>query len=808
MNCLKKDLILSYCTIIASIFILGAFLWLQTLPLWINSQGKIIWQLKPLAELPARLLLFSSLPLFFWFLSSFLLAGIARQDLKTILILTARTYRPLFLLFLPLLGLSSYVNQQTNFFIYLATDLAWPCLGLITGTILLLQIPLFTSVIPRRQPKSASRKNKRWLKYLIFAIVLIAYLILKGSFIPWNAEGREKFKLFTGDEPQYCLISHSLIFDRDFDLKNNLDNRDYNRFYPNKMKPHGLAGWPNNDRYSYHRLGLPILIAPAYYLGQITGKGERQLTLCFLNILGALLAVLIYSFSFAKTKNQLLSAGTALLIAFTNPLIIYAQQIYPEMPAGLFILCAFVLTPARPLLASFCLATLPWFHERFGPITLALSAYLICSIGWKKKKLFLIFLPLVVSAILQILYYQKIYGLPIPIQESWVPGTYDSQFGFFNKTGFYTGLLGLLLDRAEGLLIYAPVFALCLAGIFLYLRQNRREAGWFIVIILSYFLPVGIFGYWWGGSAPPPRFLVAIIPLLSLPLSLALAGIKSFSFRATFAFLSLISLLLGFYLITHPEYLYDVGIFFQHHFAFSESTILMDLKNYFPSLLINDGTTKVLTALWGGLIIIASITFPCQRKMKSVFGYLITVIAIVFFIIQIGDTMAGNIGRLQPNNRNEFTKKALAKEYRAAGMFLLYEAELLDKRTGINIRQEDASGRYTRYAHPERAKKGCLVVGPYASLPAGNYRAYFRLKTNAATGKEIAVLDIAADLGRTILSQKGVKGTDFISPGSYETFPLDFQLRQKTDNLEYRVYFLDEEQLWVDFIKVAPVIED
>ncbi len=806
MNDSKKNLIFSYLTIAAGMFSLGAFLWLQQLPLWLNSRGRIIWQLKSLAEMPLPLFFFSCLPLFLWLLSASLFTGISKETLKKTLSESARTFSPLFFLLLPLLGLNSRLNGQTNFFLYLATDLAWPYCGLITVTIIFLQISLFNRVIPRHAKPVPTRTN-RWLKYIIFAVVLTAYLILKSNFIPWDAEGKERFKLFTGDEPQYCLITHSLVFDRDFDLKNNLDNRDYNSFYPYKMNPHGLPNWPNSDRYSYHRLGLPLLIAPAYYLGHESSQGVRQIILCFLNIFGALLAVVIYLVCLKKTNNQFAAAAAAVIIAFTNPLIIYAQQIYPEMPAGFFILCAFALAANRPLLASCSIAALPWLHERFGPIALVLTVYLLLRTGWHKRKLLLIFLPLAVSAILQVLYYQKMYGLPFPIQESWVEGSYDSQFGFFNKTGFHTGLVGLLLDRAEGLLIYAPIFALSLTGIFIYWRQNRREALWFIIILLSYFLPVGLFGFWWGGGAPPPRVVVAIIPRLSLPLALAQAKIKTFPFRVTFAFLTLLSLLLGFYLITHPEFGYDFGKFFRRYFAFSNATMLMNLKNYFPSLFINTGTTTVLSLLWSSLIIITTLIFLSKKQTKSAFIYLITVMAIVFLIIQLGDSMAGNLGRLTPNNMNKLAKNALRRGSLANNIFLLYEAELLNKRIGINHRSEDASGNYACYAHHEKVKEDFLVSGPYETLPAGKYRAQFLLKTSKTTGKDIAVLDVATDLGLTVLSQRTIIGSDFHNPGSYQTFPLNFSLPQETGDLEFRVYFLDEGDLFVDYIKIEVLPE-
>ena len=41
----------------------------------------------------------------------------------------------------------------------------------------------------------------------------------------------------TGDEPSYLIVAHSIVHDRDIDLKNNYENGDYKAFYYRNLSP-------------------------------------------------------------------------------------------------------------------------------------------------------------------------------------------------------------------------------------------------------------------------------------------------------------------------------------------------------------------------------------------------------------------------------------------------------------------------------------------------------------------------------------------------------------------------------------------
>ena len=831
----RYNLPLSLLIIFSAIIAVSSSLWLHNCNLWLDNHGNYIWVLANGTIWLKYFFISASFLLAFWLLSSFCsnrlidpkYSGlpttslcIEKKQFSATSLVHAKVYLLFLLLLMPFLAMHQPLSHYTNFFIYLATDLYWPFFIFIVTLVLFTNFGFVKKIMQKTNEyfyswintkKDFFNPKGKFIKYTIFVITLIVYLILKNNLIPFGAEHNERFNYFTGDEPQYCLISHSLIFDQDFDLENNLANREYNSFYPRHMKAHGLPGWPGGDHYSYHRLGIPLLIAPAYYLGYKTGWGERQLIVIFLNILGALLAVVIYSFCYKQTSNFISSLLATFIIAFTNPIIFYTHLIYPEMVAGLLIVYAYFKAKDRPLLSSICISLLPWMHERFGPIALVLSIYLFTRVGWNKK-LFKILIPLIISVVLQLAYYQKMYGIPIPIQESWVPGTYDSQFGFFNKSGFYIGLVGLLLDRAEGLLIYAPIFSLSLAGIILLFRNNWRDGIWWVIIFCSYYFPVSIFGFWWGGGAPPPRFFVSIVPLLALPLAIAFNQIQTNKFRWTFFFLTIISIAIASFLITHPDKMFNYGNRYYHFFIFAASTIMLNLDNYFPSLLETSNTTTALFCMWLIIIITISISFLSKKRKTNHVAYCLCILILVFIVTQFGDLMARNIGHLKPNNNNLLVKNILnAKKqdishlYNLKSFNLFYEAEQLPHRIGVNLRENNASMNRSRFVDNERFSSDCMLFGPYETLPRGKYQVVFKIKTdNINTSKEIALLEAVTDLGNKILANKTIKGTDFNGSKKYQNVYLNFSLSQKTDNIEFRIMFLGENDIWIDWIKVYP----
>jgi hypothetical protein len=84
-------------------------------------------------------------------------------------------------------------------------------------------------------------------------------------------------------------------------------------------------------------------------------------------------------------------------------------------------------------------------------------------------------------------------------------------------------LVGLLVDGGYGLLPYAPVFLLALAGLPFVLGRPRRERWALALVALGALLPVLAWRNWWGAS-PPARFMVPLVPVLALAAAARIAA--------------------------------------------------------------------------------------------------------------------------------------------------------------------------------------------------------------------------------------------------------------------------------------------
>ena len=96
------------------------------------------------------------------------------------------------------------------------------------------------------------------------------------------------------------------------------------------------------------------------------------------------------------------------------------------------------------------------------------------------------------------------------------------QSGFFGITTPSLRTAAALLFSSHGLLTLAPVLALAALGVvLLYRRGNRAEATVTAGICLAYLLYNSGYYLPFGGAAPGPRFLIAMLPFLGVPLALA-----------------------------------------------------------------------------------------------------------------------------------------------------------------------------------------------------------------------------------------------------------------------------------------------
>lgn len=144
-----------------------------------------------------------------------------------------------------------------------------------------------------------------------------------------------------------------------------------------------------------------------------------------------------------------------------------------------------------------------------------------------------------------------------------------------------------------------------------------------------------------------------------------------------------------------------------------------------------------------------------------------------------------------------------------------YEAEALSHQVGQVVDDVEGVWGQAVYAHPGTDQAGYLSYGPYELLPAGRYQVTFRLRgacseCNAGTVAldRVApwtILDVAAQVGNTVLAQRALSSADLSGSDAYQVFSLDFA-NPVAQRLEFRVYFTGRAELWVDEIEVQ--VED
>lgn len=379
----------------------------------------------------------------------------------------------------------------------------------------------------------------------VFAVSLLIY----GAITPWA----DVACLPTADEPHYLLLTHSVAFDHDFDLANNYARGDYKRFYPPELprRDHHTVVNARGQEVPVHDVGISILLVPAYALARRIGA------MLELNLFGALLALGIFVLGTKLGTSPSAALVAWALFAFTSPLIVYSSQIYPEIAGAALTLWAMVAYfrfteygEQKYLLASAsALALLPWLSVRYWLILAPVLAIMALELRVSGrggtsllKKLGLLGVPLLLSV-----------GIFAAFDFYWYQTTIPNA-GYIlllrPRPSLLTpdllpGLPGLLFDRAFGLLTTAPVYLLAMAGAWVLCRRQPWRGALITAPALAYILLAALNRFWYGGWAPPPRYIVTgvaiIAPLAAIVLSqrtprLLVALLAAWSFFIAAAF--------------------------------------------------------------------------------------------------------------------------------------------------------------------------------------------------------------------------------------------------------------------------------
>ena len=375
----------------------------------------------------------------------------------------------------------------------------------------------------------------------------------------------------SGDEPHYLIVAHSLLTDGDLDLRNNYRDNDGRFFGADGLQPELHARPARDGRLlPAHDIGLPILLLPAYAIAlQVSARVPaaslarfRMTPGLFAYGIVSLAIALLFAVSAAATVSALGERGLpstassliVLSVWLTAPVLSNAFLVFPEAVA-LAVTTWTVVACTREMrwrlsdsMLLLALGALPWVHRKYAVYALALLAVFV----WTRREQMQDRARTIGAA--------AVYAIPQLALAVWTYHHWGNLAGPialdrlpFSREALAHGLFGTFLDRENGLLLWAPAYALVPAA---WALSGKRDAAWLLPVI-ALLVPGAAHDQWWGGFAPAVRFLVPLAPIVCLVCAPGL--VRSTRLRAIAIALLVPQLIIAAYGWQHPRLLWPEG---------------------------------------------------------------------------------------------------------------------------------------------------------------------------------------------------------------------------------------------------------
>ncbi len=332
-----------------------------------------------------------------------------------------------------------------------------------------------------------------------------------------------------GDEPHYLLVTESILSDGDVFLANNYKAKQYLPYFEQEITLLHVARGKGGRYVSTHPYFLSLVVLPGFW---VFGYEGAAMTMIVLMSIAALLTFLVTD----RFASRGVAAGVTLFGFFTYPLLFYSRLIYPETAA--VFLVALGLWSAWRLKESgrrlhagvlgFCAGAVLLFHPKFIAITIAfVILFFMVRPDRDLRTLATLAAPAAGCLLLLLILTNVAFGWKLA-QGLTASGGSKFQGGYWGTNSVW-GIGGLYLDRAWGLLIFAPVYALFGHGLVCQKTPLEWERWWafFPVCIGLHTLVLGVFQSWNGGAAPVQRYLVPLAPLLLVCVALFLDRVRT-----------------------------------------------------------------------------------------------------------------------------------------------------------------------------------------------------------------------------------------------------------------------------------------
>jgi hypothetical protein len=434
---------------------------------------------------------------------------------------------------------------------------------------------------------------------------------------------------FSGDEPHYLLICHSLLRDGDFDLANNYEQRDYAGFmmFEGKIVAHVVPGAKPGSQYSFHSSGVAFLMLPFYALSVlIKGRALVFFIRLGMSLWGAFFAVQVYLYARSEWQKDSFALKLWFLTSFTAPVFFYSMHIYPEIVVAALSLSVFRIFRFSPQLtwkkAAVCglfLGSFFWFHALkyialFIPLFLW-GLWLLMKRPQTRRPLILFIMVTAVVIFSYIQFQHALYGTYSLSAVTWASEMTDTgqEFIRFAKTLLFKiplrdrwgTLAGYFLDQRDGLFFYTPILFFALFGAVEMLRRKRRDF-WLLLGLTAPYVLVSAFLTQRTGYAPQARPLVSVIWWLTIWLGYYLIHNRKTILSHVFNFAAALSFLFVLLLLKTPVFLYQETTRGQQErgggLFFSLSNLHFHLTDFLPSYIKSGEGAWLPNLIWPAII--------------------------------------------------------------------------------------------------------------------------------------------------------------------------------------------------------------
>lgn len=605
---------------------------------------------------------------------------------------------------------------------------------------------------------------------IILALYFVASLTTLWS---WD---HSRTHPMTGDEPHYLVMAQGFLTSGSLEqtqpyiyefkhreiVKGGLAPEDT---VPSIFNSHTFLG--PNGLYNYHNLGFPLILLLPFLIAGVAGA---KFTLV---VLGALAVVVTWKVAGLLTADSTVRFLATLVCSVCSVVILGANQIYPDLLAGVICLLGIYwyliadtrASVLRNALFTLAISMLPWLQIKFA----AASIFIMVAVGLKLvvdarnyKSLAVMAVIFAAAGFSLLAYNHHAFGNSF--------GPYTAGNVEFSLTSLMT-YFGLNLDQNQGMFFQNPVTFVALAFLAPFFAADKKTALLVTLVFLSLMVPSALHTNWYGGASFSGRFTWTAAMVFILPTLFGLVKLSALS-RNAFRIVVTLALLL------------QVYFFIQYSFAGADllrrepstsldvySIFFAPVRSWLPAFYNVEWAYQYppnyAWMLFAVLLCVAS--FSAAEKLKSRLSLALLVGGLVIVVagFVVKDTAAENtfIARDLPGLTGQ-----IQGDYRVVT-------------AGVD-------------------KPGFATFGPYILLGRGAYSVSVETRSAAPVDKALGRFEVSDAATGEVLNQLPLQGTAGAVTKSEVTFEVD---SWNPHRYEFRNYWNGESDVELHKIELKKV---